>query len=56
MQRELLLLDEMAAAAEQAHRLVEGLTAEEIDGDRLRRDAPAVELHRVGRGCRAAPR
>lgn len=39
MQRELLLLDEMAAAAEQAHRLVEGLTAEEIAGDRVRRDA-----------------
>lgn len=39
MQRDLLLLSEMIDAAEQARSLVDGRTAAEIDGDRLRRDA-----------------
>jgi len=39
MRREVLLLEEMIDAAEEAHRLVEGVTATELAGDRLRRDA-----------------
>ena len=39
MRRELLLLEEMANAAEQAHRLVDGLTVAELSADQLRRDA-----------------
>jgi len=39
MQRDLLLLDEMIDAAEQARTLVAGHTVAEIESDRLRRDA-----------------
>lgn len=39
MKRDLILLREMINAAEQAQSLVEGRTASEVDGDRLRRDA-----------------
>ena len=39
MRRELLLLEEMIDAAEQAHRLVEGVTVAQLAGDRQRRDA-----------------
>jgi uncharacterized protein with HEPN domain len=39
MQRELLLLEEMIDAAEQAHDLVAGTSLQELAGDRLRRDA-----------------
>ncbi len=39
MQRDLLLIHEMIDAAEQAQRLVDGLTAAEIDADRMRRDS-----------------
>ncbi len=39
MQRELLLVDEMIGAAEQARALVNGVTLETLEDDRLRRDA-----------------
>jgi uncharacterized protein with HEPN domain len=39
MQRDLLLLEEMIDAAEQAHSLVVGHTVAEIESDRVRRDA-----------------
>lgn len=39
MQRDLLLLEEMIDAAEQAHSLVAGRTVAEIKSDRVRRDA-----------------
>jgi uncharacterized protein with HEPN domain len=39
MQRDLLLLEEMIDAAEQAQSLVAGHTVAEIDSDRVRRDA-----------------
>ena len=39
MQRDLVLLDEMIDAAERICDLCEGITREELDGDRLRRDA-----------------
>jgi uncharacterized protein with HEPN domain len=39
MQRDILLLSEMVDAAEQAQRLVAGLTAAEVGADRMRRDS-----------------
>ncbi len=39
MRRELLLLEEMIDAAEQAHRLVSEVSVEQLAGDRQRRDA-----------------
>lgn len=39
MRRELLLIAEMIDAAEQARRLVDGVTLEELGTDRQRRDA-----------------
>ena len=39
MQRDLVLLDEMIEAAEQVQALCDGVTAEDLDADRLRRDA-----------------
>ncbi|MDQ2880772.1 MAG: DUF86 domain-containing protein [Actinomycetota bacterium] len=39
MQRDVLFLREMIDAAEQARALVSGLSAEEVEGDRLRREA-----------------
>jgi hypothetical protein len=45
MQRDLLLLEEMIDAAEQARSLVAGRSVAEIESDRVRRDAPVVELH-----------
>jgi uncharacterized protein with HEPN domain len=39
MQRDLLLLTEMIDAAEQAQRLVEGITVRQLEADRQRRDA-----------------
>lgn len=39
MRRELLLLDEMAEAAEQAHRLVDGVPLKVMASDRMLRDA-----------------
>ena len=39
MRRDLLLLAEMIDAAEQAQHLVDGVTVEELEADRQRRDA-----------------
>jgi uncharacterized protein with HEPN domain len=39
MQRDLLLLTEMIAAAEQAQQLADGITVSELEADRQRRDA-----------------
>ena len=39
MQRDILLLSEMVDAAEQAQRLVAGLSAAEVGADRMRRDS-----------------
>jgi uncharacterized protein with HEPN domain len=39
MQRDLLLLTEMIDAAEQAQRLVDGVTVSQLEADRQRRDA-----------------
>lgn len=39
MRRELLLLEEMAEAAEQGDLLVDGITAKDLTADRVRRDA-----------------
>lgn len=39
MQRDTLLLTEMIDAAEQAQRLAAGLTVNQLEGDRQRRDA-----------------
>jgi uncharacterized protein with HEPN domain len=39
MQRDVLLLTEMIDAAEQAQTLADGVTADELAGDRQRRDA-----------------
>jgi uncharacterized protein with HEPN domain len=39
MRRDVLLLEEMIEAADQAHRLVESVSVEELAGDRQRRDA-----------------
>jgi uncharacterized protein with HEPN domain len=39
MQRDLLLLTEMIDAAEQAQRLVDGVTISDLEADRQRRDA-----------------
>ena len=39
MRRELLLIAEMIDAADQARRLVDGVTLEQLGGDRQRRDA-----------------
>jgi uncharacterized protein with HEPN domain len=39
MQRDLLLLTEMIDAAEQAQRLVDGITVSQLEADRQRRDA-----------------
>ena len=39
MQRELLLLEELIEAAEQAQLLIDGVTVEELYADRVRRDA-----------------
>jgi uncharacterized protein with HEPN domain len=39
MQRDILLLSEMVDAAEQAQRLVVGLSAAELGADRMRRDS-----------------
>jgi uncharacterized protein with HEPN domain len=39
MQRDILLLNEMIEAAEQAQRLVAGHTAAEVGADRMRRDS-----------------
>jgi len=39
MQRDLLLLTEMIDAAEQAQRLVDGITVRQLETDRQRRDA-----------------
>jgi len=40
MQRDLLLLAEMIDAAERAHELVTGLSAEDLEADRLRSESP----------------
>jgi len=50
MQRDILLLTEMIDAAEQAHQLTAGITVSQLETDRQRRDAFAVELHRARRG------
>ena len=39
MQRDILLLNEMIDAAEQAHQLTVGITARQLETDRLRREA-----------------
>ena len=39
MQRDILLLTEMIEAAEQAPELTDGITASDLESDRLRRDA-----------------
>jgi uncharacterized protein with HEPN domain len=39
MQRDILLLTEMTGAAEQAQRLVHGVTVSQLEADRQRRDA-----------------
>ena len=39
MQRDILLLTEMIDAAEQAQRLVHGITVSQLEADRQRRDA-----------------
>jgi len=39
MQRDILLLTEMIDAAEQAQRLLDGITVSELEADRQRRDA-----------------
>jgi uncharacterized protein with HEPN domain len=39
MQRDILLLTEMIDAAEQAHKLVDGITVNQLETDRQRRDA-----------------
>ena len=39
MQRDILLLTEMIDAAEQAQRLVDGITVSQLEADRQRRDA-----------------
>lgn len=39
MRREVLLLEEMIDAAEQAHLIAAGITVEELASDRVRRDA-----------------
>ncbi len=39
MQRDFLLLGELIEAAERAQELVDGVTVEELEGDRQRRDA-----------------
>ncbi len=39
MQRDILLLTEMIEAAEQAQELTDGITASDLESDRLRRDA-----------------
>jgi uncharacterized protein with HEPN domain len=39
MQRDILLLAEMIDAAEQAQHLVDGVTVEQLEADRQRRDA-----------------
>jgi len=39
MQRDILLLSEMVDAAEQAQRLVAGLSAAEVGADRMRRES-----------------
>ena len=39
MRPDVLLVSEMIDAAEQAHHLASGITADELEGDRQRRDA-----------------
>lgn len=39
MRRDILLLTEMIEAAEQAQRLVDGVTVDQLEADRQRRDA-----------------
>jgi uncharacterized protein with HEPN domain len=48
MQRDLLLLTEMIDAAEQAQRLVEGITVRQLEPDRQRRDALLWNLTVLG--------
>ena len=45
MRRELLLLGEMIGAAERACDLVAGIGLEALECDRMRQEAPALELH-----------
>ena len=60
MQRDILLLSEMVDAAEQAQRLVAGLSAAEVGADRMRRESrPSGTSRCWGRrplSCRVRPR
>lgn len=57
MQRDVLHLEEMIEAAEQIGVLTGDLPAvADLEADRLRRDALAVELHSARRGCQSALR
>lgn len=55
MRRELLLLEEMAEAAEQAHRLVDGVTVEDLTADRVRRDALLWNFTVLGEAATQVP-
>jgi uncharacterized protein with HEPN domain len=55
MRRELLLLERMAEAAEQAQRLVDGVSVHLLADDRVRRDAPLWNVTILGEAASQLP-
>jgi hypothetical protein len=50
MRRDVLLLEQMIEAADQAVALVEGVGIQDLAADRIRRDALLWKFHHPGRG------
>lgn len=55
MQRELLLLEELIEAAEQAQQLIDGVSVDELSADRVRRDALLWNFTVLGEAANQLP-